>query len=159
MRKFNSWDDSIYFYYDKEFAFAEKIIPFKKSYDILNIPIPQKSKFDYRYSYDTFIIWHNGKKAKGSVYTDRLYQWDYEKHNKLCKKYFGNESQYWSDRKQKDIEKFMQEFNDDETINVVALAETCNVSNGFPIWIIFYNNDNKPSKKANQFNQKRIIEV
>ena len=31
-------------------------------------------------------IFDNGHESNNTVYSDRLYQWDYEKYNRLCRK-------------------------------------------------------------------------
>ena len=48
------------------------------------------------------------KEINDTVYSDRLYQWDYEKYNKLCEKHFGDKGQYFSNRNPKNIENFLK---------------------------------------------------
>lgn len=98
-----------------------------------NIAKPQAS---YPYTYDPFLIFFNEeakKEATDSIYTDRLLQWDWEKHNKLCRKHFGNEGQYWSQRDPKKIEAFLCDWTG-KRIVLVANIQCVNVSNGYPLW-------------------------
>lgn len=94
----------------------------------------ERTKEEYPYSYSPITIWKNNKiKSDTTVYSDRLYRMDYEKYNRLCKVIWGNESQYFYDRKPEDIEKFLcLYFNKD--IKLQRIKEECNSSNGFPYW-------------------------
>lgn len=99
----------------------------------------KRTKNEYPYSYDPFLIWKGDyHKGVGSVvYSDRLMQWDYKKFNKCCKKVWGNEGQLFYNRKPEDIEKFLSLYWNKE-IKLTAIEEGCNVSNGYPIWIFYY---------------------
>lgn len=70
-------------------------------------------------------IYSKDKKADDSVYTDRLHQWDYKKHNELLKKHFGNQSQHWDNRDPKKIEAFLNDYypNMGCTFEVVKIME------------------------------------
>ena len=83
-------------------------------------------------------IFDNGQKATNTVYTDRLYQWDYEKHNDLCKKHFGNQGQYWSDRKTELIEAFLRDYMDDQSIILCRIEKHQNQATGYPLWRFDY---------------------
>lgn len=100
----------------------------------------KKTKQTHPYSYDGFVTYRNGRNedANGTVYTDRLLQWDYEKTRELMKKHFGNTSDYWNQIKPKKIESFLQERLNDPTIKLVLIMEYCNVSNGYPLWRFDY---------------------
>lgn len=95
-----------------------------------------------RYSYDPFIIMENKNvKSNGTVYSDRLYSWDYKKHNRLCMIHFGNIGQLWDERSRKTpekVEKFLRDYFDDDTIVLGRVIEYCNKSTGFPVWRIDY---------------------
>ncbi|MCK9542639.1 MAG: hypothetical protein M0R03_11490 [Novosphingobium sp.] len=115
-----------------------------KSYDILGIPIPKKTKSTDPYNYDTFIIWHDKyKKYKGAVYTDRLFQEDHKKTEELCTKHLKSR---WELCEKDELTNFMREWMSDNTIEVIALAETCHAQSGHPIHIIFYNQKKKKRK-------------
>jgi len=100
-----------------------------------------KNKEQHPYSYDAYVVWQEDfNKFKGDcVYSDRLFQWDTEKYNESCKKVWCNTGQYFSSRNPKDIEKFLSEYYDKE-VKLTMIMEGCNVSNGFPYWIFFFEN-------------------
>lgn len=99
----------------------------------------ERSKMDYPYSYSPFCYYLNGdiKDATATLYSDRLYQWDSEKYNELCKKHFGDKGQIWSGRSVETTEKFLAEYLDKESVKVIAMIEGCNVSNGYPYWCMY----------------------
>lgn len=99
-----------------------------------------KTKSACPYSYDPFLIFFNEKAtegATGTIYTDRLLQWDYAKHNLLCKKHFGDEGQYWNDRDPKKIEAFLCDWTGKKIV-LVANIQYVNLSNGYPLWRLDY---------------------
>lgn len=108
----------------------------------------KRTKEEYPYSYDGFVQErvHPNSKSTGTVYTDRLLQWDYTKTRKLLKKHFESISDkggdYWSGRSAESIQKFLRDWFADETIVVTLVMEYCNVSNGYPTWRIDYFHEN-----------------
>ena len=100
----------------------------------------ERTKFTHPYSYDGFVTWRGvsskkqDKIRKDTVYSDRLYQWDWEKYNKLCKKYFGDVGQYFSNRNPKKIEAMLQEYCKEPKLNLTLIMEYCNQSSGYPVW-------------------------
>ena len=103
--------------------------------------VVKRSKEEYRYSYDGFIQWRGGKNedANGTIYSDRLLNWDFKKHDRLCQKVFGNKGQYWDRRNSKDIEKFLRLWTGDKKLKLVSVMEYCNWANGYPFWRFDYN--------------------
>lgn len=99
-----------------------------------------RSKRDYPYSYDGFVTWRGGEndEAASTIYSDRLLQWDYEKHNDLCLKHFGNEGQYWDSRSPSKIEAFLRDWTGNQALRLILIMEYCNVSNGYPCWRFDY---------------------
>lgn len=93
---------------------------------------------EYRYSYDPYVQYKKKDEYQHVVYSDRLLQWDYDKHNRLCEKHFGNSGQYWNDRSIKDIESFLRDWYDKPELELVGKMEGCNVSNGYPYWIFMF---------------------
>jgi hypothetical protein len=108
---------------------------FKIMYDWVD-PNKNSSPEESPYSFDAFYIWRdfdkeNMAKNISVFYTDRMFQWDYEKAKrafegrkgietltkddciKITKKYFGNKAR------------------------CVGYALCCNVSNGYPIGMLF----------------------
>jgi hypothetical protein len=102
----------------------------------------ERTRNKYPYSYEPYVLWKGDyKKTDHVVYSDRLMQWDYDKFNKCCMKVWNNEGQYFDNRKPNDIENFLSKYYDKE-IKLTAIMEGCNVSNGYPYWIFFYDYDN-----------------
>ena len=106
----------------------------------------KKTKSSHPYSYDEFVNWQDRKglmeevckDATGSCYTDRLLGWDWDKHNELCEKHFGNKGQYWNDRDPEKIEAFLRDWTGKETLKLIQVREYCNISNGYPTWLLVW---------------------
>lgn len=99
-----------------------------------------KGKHEYPYTYDGFVLHRFGEneEANGTIYSDRLLQWDYEKHNKLCKKHFGDEGQYWDKRDPKLIEEFLRDWTGKPNLRIIFIMEYCNQATGYPCWRFDY---------------------
>lgn len=99
----------------------------------------KRTKRDYPYSYDPFVVWDNRQdaKAESAVYSDRLLQWDYDKTRELSKKHFGESGDYYSRRRPESIEAFLCDYFG-KKIKLAMIMECCNVSSGYPIWIFYY---------------------
>ena len=95
----------------------------------------KKGRHDYPYSYEPFLIYFNekAKEPTDSIYTDRLLQWDYAKHNLLCKKHFGDEGQRWNSRDAEKIQAFLCDWTGKKIV-LVANIQYVNISNGYPVW-------------------------
>ncbi len=104
-----------------------------------------KDRYSHPYSYDPFLIYFNNKADKevtDTIYTDRLLMWDYEKHNLLCEKHFGNKGQLWENRGYKKIESFLSDWTGKKIV-LVANIQYVNLSNGYPLWRLDYYEDKK----------------
>lgn len=91
------------------------------------------------YNYDSYVQWmkdYNREKSK-TVYSDRMYSWDYKKFNECCEKIWGNTGQFFNDRKAKDINKFLNLYFEKE-VKLTVILNCCNQSNGFPYWCFIY---------------------
>jgi hypothetical protein len=108
--------------------------------DINGKPV-KRNKYAHPYSYDEFVMWANGynKEKDHAVYSDRLFQWDSKKYNKCCKEVWNNEGQYFNNREPKDIERFLSLYFGQET-KLTLILEGCNISNGYPYWVFFFEN-------------------
>jgi hypothetical protein len=73
-----------------------------------------------------------------TVYSDRLFQWDHEKYNRLCQKHFGDEGQVFYNRKSDKIEAFLRDYTEDESLILTLVKEQKNVSSGYPLWLFGY---------------------
>lgn len=98
----------------------------------------KRTKQNYPYSYDDYVVWKGEySEMDNAVYSDRLMQWDYERFNKCCQEVWGNSGQYFNNRMPTDIERFLSLYYK-ENIQLTAVTEGCNVSNGYPYWAFFY---------------------
>jgi len=108
-----------------------------------------KDKYSHPYSYDPFIIYYNEKaeeEANDTIYSDRLLLWDWDKHNHLCEKHFGNQGQLWDNREPEKIEAFLSDFTGKQIV-LIANIQYCNISNGYPVWRFdFYYKDKKDNQ-------------
>ena len=106
--------------------------------DLYGEPV-ERTKDDYPYSYDPFLVWSNGEIGDDvkTVYSDRLYQWDSSKFESVSNKIWGKYSQYFDDKEPHEIEAFLSEYMD-KKIRLVAIMECCNHSSGFPYWRFCY---------------------
>lgn len=95
-----------------------------------------RTKQTHPYSYDGFVLWRGGsnEEAISTIYTDRLLQWDYGKHNQLCMKHFGDRGQYWNNRDPKKIEAFIRDWLENQDVKLILIMEYCNQASGYPTW-------------------------
>jgi len=108
----------------------------------------KKTKQSHPYSYDAFVVWQDRsgsmkqvcENATGSLYTDRLLQWDWDKHNRLCEKHFGNQGQYWDNRDPEKIEAFLRDWTGHEELKLIQVRQYCNQSSGYPTWLLVWEN-------------------
>lgn len=110
---------------------------------------PPWSKQSHPYCYDPFTIWgapRPNKACNGTVYTDRLDQWDHAKYEQLASKHYrsGYERPFDSYRcKGHLIEAFLRDWFDDPELKLLRVIEYCDASSGYPTWRLDYT-----SKKA-----------
>lgn len=102
--------------------------------------VVSRTKETHPYNYDGFVQWRGGPNsaANGTIYSDRLLQWDYDKHNLLCKKHFGNRGQWWNQREPEKIEAFLRDWCDEPNLKLILVMEYCNQSSGYPCWRFDY---------------------
>lgn len=101
----------------------------------------KRTKEEYPYNYDSYVVWKGDytENTDGCVYSDRLFQWDWEKYNRCCEEVWGNQGQYFNNRMPEDIEKFLSLYIG-KKIKLTAIMEGCNWSNGYPVWVFCYKN-------------------
>lgn len=99
-------------------------------------PLHTKEKSSHPYSYSEFFIFGNRRVIKDvhGDYSDRLWEWDHDKADKLWKKHVKTR---WEFATKAQLTAFISEYHG-KTLKVVALAEGCNPSNGYPYWILWY---------------------
>lgn len=102
----------------------------------------ERTPHSHPYSYDSFVVWKKhatgGPKGNGSIYSDRLLQWDFPKHDALTTKHFGDRGQYWRERNPKKIEAFLRDWCEDPKLVLLEIVEECNRSNGYPCWAFIF---------------------
>ena len=97
-----------------------------------------RTKSSHPYSYDPILQWQGDAEPNGTVYTDRLWQWDHVKHDELCKQHFGDAGQYWGNRKSEAIEAFLRDYLGAPDLVLCTVTEHCNQATGFPLWRLDY---------------------
>lgn len=100
----------------------------------------ERTPLSYPYNYDEYIIWKDenfNEEECSAVYSDRLFQWDYEKYNKCCQEVFENQGQQFYERNPKEIEKFLGIYFEKQ-IKLTAIVQGCNQSNGHPYWVFYF---------------------
>lgn len=102
-------------------------------------PTRRRTKQELPYGYDEFFIFGDRetvKVARHAVYSDRMSQWDYDKFWAAYEEHLKGCGGFPS-AGQKSMSAFMSRYYD-RPITVLALAEGCNISNGYPYWIIWF---------------------
>jgi len=92
------------------------------------------TKEDWPYSYSEHYVLGTAAKGDDAAYSDRLQQWSQENWERAWK-VIGNRrfDQFSFD----DANKFMSAYFDKPT-KVSAIAEGCNVGNGYPYWVLWF---------------------
>lgn len=97
------------------------------------------TKEDWPYSYSEHYLVGTKRKGDDAVYSDRLQQWD---HVSFSRAWDRTGSYTKSLRKASDF--LTTYFN--RPIEVSAVAEGCNASNGYPYWIIWFRDLARPRR-------------
>ena len=119
--------------------YGEEIKP--QFVDLDGNPI-KRTPYSNPYNYDEYVVWKDknfDKEKYSAVYSDRLWQWDYEKYQRYCQEVFKNRGQRFDEREPKEIEEFLSMYFNKE-IKLMAVMKGCNVSSGFPYWVFLYEN-------------------
>lgn len=105
--------------------------------DMDGFPV-EKPKDKYPYGYSPFRIFRrNWSRNDKSVDSDRLFEWDSEKYNKLSKEVFGNAGQNFGNRYPEEIQQFLQLYLGRRVL-ITGIMECCNAGNGYPYWTFYY---------------------
>lgn len=97
-----------------------------------------RNPVSYPYSYDPYVIWMGCfSDDNQAVYSDRLYQWDRDKYDKCCQEVFGDTGHVFSNRSPQKINEFLNKYFE-KTVMLTAITQGCNVSNGYPYWVFYY---------------------
>lgn len=111
-------------------------------------PSQRKTKYTHPYSYSEFFIFGDrsvlGRPGIHAIpevhadYSDRLQQWNYAKFEEAGRSFKKRFDQFSA----AEASQFLSTYYD-KPIRCVALAEGCNVGNGYPYWIFWYVDDVK----------------
>jgi len=109
--------------------------PFQNEYGVNTKRTPQT----HPYSFDGYVTYRNGtnEEVNGTVYSDRLQQWDYQKTENLKQKHFGNKGDYYDNRTPEQIEAFLSEYFE-KPVKIIFIMKYCNFSSGYPTWRFDY---------------------
>lgn len=116
-------------YYNDDFGFSYV--------DEFGNPV-EKTKDKYPYSYDGYVSYRNGDNSDitGSVYSDRLRQWDYEKYEECSKKH--GDPGLMRNKVPIQIQSFLRDYLNEPKLNLILIMEYCNLSTGYPVWRFDY---------------------
>lgn len=94
------------------------------------------------YSYDGFVLWVNADEsiqASDTVYTDRMWQWDPAKYDRLHQQHFGDTAQLrWNEHPPGGIEAFLRDYRERPDLVLVRVMQYCNLASGYPVWRMDY---------------------
>lgn len=86
-----------------------------------------RTKHTHPYSYDGFVIWksndYHPRLPAGTIYSDRLLEWDYEKTQRLGERH---QIQRWDNTPPERIQAFLRDWNEDPNLRLVLVMEYCN---------------------------------
>lgn len=107
--------------------------------EIVGMHLGPRTKWEHPYSYDPILQFTTGEQADGSCYSDRLFGWyGYDVVRAKMQQHFGEQGDYWSQRKPKAVEAFLRDLLGRPGLKLTRIEEHCNVSNGFPCWYFAY---------------------
>ena len=84
------------------------------------------------------VTYDTGVEGNGCNDSDRLLMAEWDKHNALCRKHFGNESQLWGGRSPELIQAFLRDYFDKPGLVLTQIQRMRNRSNGHHIWHFQY---------------------
>jgi hypothetical protein len=108
---------------------------------------PPRTKREHPYNYDPFTIWGQpfpNAERTGTVYADRLMQWDRAKYERLARKHYRSgtadyERPFDSERCQGGlIERFLRDWFEDQELKLLRVVEQCNPYTGERTWMLDY---------------------
>src|SRR5262249_1554438 len=108
---------------------------------------PPWTRQSHPYCYDPITIWgapRPSKECNGTVYTDRLDQWDRDKYARLAKKHYqSGDSCYerpfdFPQCKGHLIERFLRDWFDDPKLRLLRVVEYCSPGTGYQTWRLDY---------------------
>lgn len=109
--------------------------------DINGNPVKRNPR-DYPYTYDPFVIYKGddfSRDGNESFYSDRLSLWyDANEIKDLRNKYSIDHGDYfWAYNSVNMLNMFLTDLMK-RHVRITAIIEHCNVSNGYPIWLVYF---------------------
>jgi hypothetical protein len=104
---------------------------------------PPWTRHTHPYNYDPCTIWGEprpNKACNGTVYTDRLEQWDRAKYACLARKHYRSGTNDFErpfdahNCKGHLIEAFLRDWLEDPQLKLLRVVEYCNPGTGYPTW-------------------------
>lgn len=112
---------------------------------------PNYTQQERPYSYSEFFLYghrddikYSKEDPKGPIhaeYSDRIWQWDREKAESCWARHC--EGYRWSNAPITQIEKFLRDYHGKPSLDLVAVAEGCNASNGYPYFVVWFRTPEK----------------
>jgi hypothetical protein len=103
-----------------------------------------RTKEESPYGYSDHYLWGERQGGCSAVYSDRLAQWDAAKASAArdAVANYGARYGYWG---KEGTSKYLSAYFG-RPIEAVAVAEGCNVSNGFPYWVFWFRDVRSPQE-------------
>jgi len=102
----------------------------------------ERTRTEFPHSYDPYVVWRAPEgtpQTTSTVYSDRLYEWDSDRFDKLSMKHFGNVAQlWWNSREPSKIQAFLRDYQDNQHILLTLIMDYCNRTTGCPTWRFDY---------------------
>jgi hypothetical protein len=127
--------------------FSAVIVDDHADEDLMGRHSPPWTKESHPYNYDPFTIWGRpqpDKRCNGTVYTDRLDQWDSGKYAQLARKHYRSSSNDFErpfdshNCKGHLIEAFLRDWFDDPALQLLRVVEYCSPATGYQTWRLDY---------------------
>lgn len=108
---------------------------------------PPWTKSDHPYCYDPLTIWGEprpNKECNGTVYVDRLEQWDAAKYDRLAREHYRRGDTCYErpfdsyNCKGYLIERFLRDWFGDPKLRLLRVVEYCHPYTGYPTWRMDY---------------------
>ena len=109
------------------------------TYTDLNGEPVKRTREEYPYNYDSFLVWKGDydETKSSAVDSDRLRSWDSEKYDKFSMEVWNSKRSYFDEREPEEVERFLSLYFG-MAIKLTAIVENCNASNGYPYWYFYY---------------------
>lgn len=112
--------------------------------DLQGRPV-ERTKASHPYNYSGFVQhrWRKNQDGMTSAYTDRMRTWDPEAFDR-ARKAAEVRGDLFGQLRAAQWEAFLAAYYRDRDLNLVAVMEWCNVSNGHPLWSLHWTGEIAP---------------